>query len=86
MIVYLQFFRKVYPNADGSFTMNIQQEICPRCGLERLRAWSELSVEEREVVRRLAASADYPLAERMARHLWCRRCWHEATTDVPHDV
>lgn len=66
--------------------MNVQQEICPRCHSERLRAWSELSTEEREVVRRLAASADYPLAEREARHRWCKRCWHEATADGPRDV
>ncbi len=52
---------------------------CPRCGTERLRPWSELSDEEREVVRRLPASADYSLDERKARHLWCTRCWHETT-------
>lgn len=66
--------------------MNVQQEICPRCGSERLRAWSELSTEEREVVRRLAASAEYQLAERKARHRWCRGCWHESTANVPRDV
>jgi hypothetical protein len=52
---------------------------CPRCGTERLRAWSELSDEEREVVRRLPASADYSFDERKARHRWCTRCWHETT-------
>ncbi|MBA3440886.1 MAG: hypothetical protein H0T92_13555 [Pyrinomonadaceae bacterium] len=66
--------------------MKVQQENCPRCGLERLRAWNELSVEEREVVRRLAASADYSLAERKERHLWCKRCWHEATGDMSRDI
>lgn len=50
---------------------------CPRCGAERLRTWSELSDEEREVVRRLPASADYSLEERKARHRWCIRCWFE---------
>ena len=54
---------------------------CPRCGTERLRAWSELSDEEREVVRRLPASADYSFDERKARHRWCPRCWHETTVD-----
>lgn len=54
-------------------------KLCPRCGTERLRAWSELSEEEREVVRRLPASADYSFDERKARHYWCIRCWHETT-------
>jgi hypothetical protein len=44
-----------------------------------LRAWSELDEEQREVVRRLPASAVYSLEERTARHLWCARCWHEET-------
>ncbi|HEX9918038.1 MAG TPA: hypothetical protein VGA87_02660 [Pyrinomonadaceae bacterium] len=54
---------------------------CPRCDAPRrlLRPWGELSDEEREVVRRLPASADLPIEERAARHLWCVRCWHEET-------
>ena len=52
---------------------------CPRCAAGSLRAWSELDEEQREVVRRLPASAVYSLAERAARHLWCVRCWHEET-------
>ena len=54
---------------------------CPRCGEGRLRSWSELSEEEREVVRRLPASADYSKAERQIGHRWCPRCWLEE----PHD-
>jgi ribosomal protein L37E len=50
---------------------------CPRCGEGRLHAWHALNEEEREVVRRLPASADYTLDERKATHLWCKRCWHE---------
>jgi hypothetical protein len=50
---------------------------CPRCAAERLRAWNELSDEEREVVRRLPASADYSFEERKAIHRWCNRCWYE---------
>lgn len=50
---------------------------CPRCGQGRLHTWHELNDEEREVVRRLPASADYTLNERTATHLWCKRCWHE---------
>jgi len=58
---------------------NIQ---CPRCG-GRLQSWSELSEEEREIVRRLPASADYKLDERKARHRWCVRCWYEEVSGSP---
>ena len=54
------------------------RDACPRCGAARLRAWPELSDEEREVVQRLPAAAAQSLAERTARHRWCVRCWHEA--------
>jgi len=50
---------------------------CPRCVEGRLQSWSELGEEEREIVRRLPASADYNLDERKARHRWCVRCWYE---------
>ena len=53
------------------------KDTCPRCKAFRLRAWEELTGEEREVVRRLPASADYRIEERAARHRWCVRCWHE---------
>ncbi|HEY1403834.1 MAG TPA: hypothetical protein VGB05_06890 [Pyrinomonadaceae bacterium] len=60
--------------------MRPDENSCPRCDAPRLRAWGELSEEEREVVRRLPASADFTLAERAARHRrWCVRCWHEET-------
>ncbi len=59
---------------------------CPRCGEGPLKAWYELSEEEREVVRRLPASADYLLDARTARRRWCTRCWHEETGSTPRDV
>jgi hypothetical protein len=60
---------------------------CQRCGsAEYMRAWSELNDEEREVVRRLPASAHYTLDERRALHLWCTRCWYEATSDAPRTI
>ena len=57
--------------------------LCPRCGGGRLRAWYELSEEEREAARRLPASADFAPEERAARHLWCTKCWHEETRGGP---
>ncbi len=42
------------------------RDACPRCG-GRLRAWRELGEEEREVVRRLPASAEQATEERAER-------------------
>ena len=53
---------------------------CPRCGAGRLQTWAELSDEDREMVKRLPASADYSAEERKARHCWCTRCWYEETS------
>jgi hypothetical protein len=45
-----------------------------------MKSWSELTDEEREVVKRLPLSASYSLEERQATHRWCTRCWYESTT------
>ena len=50
---------------------------CNRCGEGRMRSWQEMTEEEREVVKRLPANADYSMDERRTRHRWCTRCWHE---------
>ena len=55
---------------------------CARCGEGRLRSWSELGDDEREVVRRLPASAEYSQEVREQSHRWCTRCWYEATDDM----
>jgi hypothetical protein len=59
--------------------MKSMTDKCTRCGEGRLSSWQELTEEEREVTRRLPASADYDTEERRARHRWCTRCWHEET-------
>ncbi len=59
---------------------------CPRCGVGRMRAWSELSDEEREVVRRLPASADYSVEVRQSIHRWCPRCWYEERSGLAQDA
>jgi hypothetical protein len=53
---------------------------CPRCDA-RMKTWPELEEEEREVVKRLPASAEADTAERQRLHRWCTRCWHESRTD-----
>ena len=56
---------------------------CPRCGEGPLKAWYELSEEERELARRLPAAADFTQQERAARHRFCTRCWHEEPAGGP---
>jgi len=64
------------PKVDSAKMTNSNSK-CPRCGEGRLLSWRVLSDEEREVVRRLPASADYSLDERKVTHRWCTRCWYE---------
>ena len=59
---------------------------CPGCAGARLRAWGELTEEEREVVRRLPSAAGDTLDVRAARRRWCVRCWHEETDSAPRDA
>jgi hypothetical protein len=65
------------------FTMMTQNH-CPRCDKPGLKTWNELNDEEREVVKRLPASADYSLEERQALHRWCTRCWQEILAADEH--
>ncbi len=63
---------------DADYTTSTQGEgRCPRCGEGPLKAWYELSEEERELALRLPDSADFTADERASRHLFCTRCWHE---------
>jgi len=57
---------------------------CPRCEKRGLKRWTDLSDEEREVVKRLPLSAEYSLEERKASHRWCTRCWYEEVTSDAH--
>ena len=57
---------------------------CLRCDQPGLKTWDELSDEEREVVKRLPASADYTIEERKTTHRWCTRCWNEDIATDEH--
>jgi hypothetical protein len=48
------------------------------------KTWEELTDEEREVVKRLPASADYTIEERKRSHRWCTRCWNENLAPDEH--
>jgi hypothetical protein len=60
-------------------------ELCPQCQAGRLRAWGELTDEEREVARRLPAPARSTPEERAARR-FCVRCWNEETGETPREA
>ena len=64
--------------------MNIDER-CPRCE-GPLKSWAELNDDEREVVRRLPASSEFSAEERDRSHLWCTRCWYEATIGSEYAV
>lgn len=51
-----------------------------------MRNWYELSDDERELVKRLPASADYASSERERTHRWCTRCWYEANGENEQTV
>jgi len=53
-------------------------DACPKCGQTPLHSWQEMDDAEREIAQRVySAGASFPLSERIARHRWCLRCWHE---------
>ena len=75
----------------GNQLFRLEQQIEPKPELDGeqprpLKAWYELSEEEREVALRLPASADFSTAERAARHLFCTRCWYEEAAPPPRDA
>ena len=70
--------------SDADYTTSTQGEgRCPRCDGGPLKAWYELSEQERELALKLPGSADFTPAERAARHLFCTRCWFEETAPPP---
>jgi hypothetical protein len=44
-----------------------------------MKSWSELTDDEKAVVKRLPTPADLSEEERQANHRWCTRCWYENT-------
>ena len=55
---------------------NLNYENCPRCGNQKSKSWNELTEDEKILVEKLPASADFKKVERL-RNRWCARCWHE---------
>ena len=42
-----------------------------------MKAWAELTEEQKLLAERLPMSAEYPFKERK-KHRFCTRCWYEA--------
>jgi hypothetical protein len=55
---------------------------CPNCGYREMRSWGGLLEEEKMIVRRLPASAEFTDEERK-KHRFCPRCWFE---DVGNEI
>lgn len=53
-----------------------RENICPNCGAAKLKTWDELDFEQKIIVERLPASAEYSKAERK-KHRFCTRCFFE---------
>ena len=71
----------------GDYPFSRQGEgLCPRCGGGPLKAWYELSEEERELALRSDEAADFTPAERAARHLFCTRCRYEERSGAGRDA
>lgn len=57
---------------------------CPRC-LHRLKNWHELTEDQKFLVERLPASAEFAPAQRK-KHRFCERCWFEDYNIEPEIV
>lgn len=55
---------------------DLNREVCPRCGNQKLKSWKELNDDEKKLVEKFPLSADFTKEERR-RNRWCARCWHE---------
>ena len=54
---------------------------CTRCGEGTIKSWSELTDEEREVVKRLPTAAGRHAGDGQLMPQWCTRCWYESVGD-----
>ncbi len=52
------------------------ENTCPKCGALKMKTWDELDFEQKIIVERLPASADYTRQQRK-KHRFCGRCFYE---------
>ena len=57
--------------------INVTREnTCPRCNSLKMKSWNELSEDEKILVKKLPASAEFSPVQR-ERHRFCIRCFYE---------
>jgi len=49
---------------------------CPKCHSANLKSWTELTDDEKLLVKSLSLSGEFTLDERK-RHVFCTGCWFE---------
>lgn len=54
------------------------ENTCPKCGAAKMKTWNELDFEQKIIVERLPASADYTRQQRK-KHRFCVKCNFEET-------
>lgn len=52
------------------------QKSCPRCSSPEIKAWDQLSDDEKFLVEKLPLSSEFSAAERK-KHRFCTRCFFE---------
>jgi len=52
------------------------EKMCPQCGSEKIKAWQDLTGEQKFLVERLPLSSEFSMEERKG-NFWCVRCWNE---------
>jgi Zn-finger nucleic acid-binding protein len=50
---------------------------CPKCGGVKFKRWDDLDEEQKMIVERLPASAEFSLENRRQQSRWCTRCFYE---------
>ncbi len=55
---------------------SFHENICPQCGLPKLKAWRDLTDEQKFLVERLPLNTEFTPKER-EHHLFCVNCWNE---------
>jgi len=54
------------------------KNMCPQCGLRKMKTWQELSFEEQLIAEKMPLNTEFSKAERK-KHRFCTNCWHEET-------
>jgi hypothetical protein len=59
--------------------------MCIKCGGVKFKRWDDLDDEQKMIVERLPASAEFSLEHRKRHSRWCVRCFYEMRSE-PGDL